>query len=319
LWLLSVDEEVAVRILGELEESEVQRLHEAAKSLKQVSAEQIAMVHREYFELTRPGVLRLRGTTGYLGRLVEQAMGSEKAAALFGPSTPETPEEPSGLEHADVGLLASVLSREHPQIIAAVVAHIDPERAAMVVQQLDEELRREVIGRVATIGPVPPDALERVEKVLAAGLPTTETDAVDVDGVRTAAVLLNRLVPDEAEDLLNALEGHDAEAAASVRRAMFRFDDLVELDTRGFQTLLKEVQSDQLLLALKTAPEELRKKVFASLSKRAAEMLRDDLEVMGPARLSDVELAQQAVVDVALQLRAEGTLNIAGQGGEEFV
>jgi flagellar motor switch protein FliG len=176
-----------------------------------------------------------------------------------------------------------------------------------------------VVGRVAKLSRVPRQVLDAAERVLSAGLPTSRDADREVDGIRTAAQLLNHLEAEMADDILDGLESETDTIAQDIRQAMFTFEDLSALDRRGFATLLKEVQSDQLLVALKTASNDLKDKVFSSLSKRAAEMLKDDLEVMRPVRLAEVQEAQQAIVSVALQLKNEGKLVIAGAGGDEFV
>jgi flagellar motor switch protein FliG len=212
-----------------------------------------------------------------------------------------------------------MLKSEHPQIISAVLGNIDPTRSAEIIKRLPENIRRDVVGRVAKLSRVPRQVLDAAERVLSAGLPTSRDADREVDGIRTAAQLLNHLEAEMADDILDGLESETDTIAQDIRQAMFTFEDLSALDRRGFATLLKEVQSDQLLVALKTASNDLKDKVFSSLSKRAAEMLKDDLEVMRPVRLAEVQEAQQAIVSVALQLKNEGKLVIAGAGGDEFV
>lgn len=317
LWVLSTDEDLAVDTLANLDEGDIRRLNEVVQHIGETTPEQLDAVHQEFQTQLRPGVLHLRGSQGYLSKLATRALGQERATRLFAAKAGDkTLETKASLERANLEVLVPVLSEEHPQTIAAVLASLDSSRGAEILKLLPEGIRGEVVKRMARTAKVPQSALAEVERVLAAGLPTGEGET-DVDGVRQAALILNQLEGPLADSVLSQLNSD--ELVGSLRRAMFTFDDLIRLDKKAFQILLKEVASDQLLTALKTANAQMREHVFASLSKRAAEMLKDDLDVMGPVRLADVEGAQQSIVDTALRLRSEGKLSISGGGGEELV
>lgn len=316
LWVLSAEEDLAVDTLANLDENEIRRLYEVVRHLGETTSEQLDAVHQEFRTQLKPGVLHLRGSQTYLSKLTTRALGEQKATRLLTVRSIQT-DPTESLERADLDILAPVLAAEHPQIIAAVLASLDSHRAAEILPRLPEGIRGEVVRRMTQLAKVPRSALAEVERVLAAGLPVSSDGEADVDGMRQAALILNQLEAPIAESVLAALKSE--ELTGNLRRAMFTFDDLAQLDKRAFQVLLKEVPSEQLLTALKTANEKIREQVFASLSKRAAEMLKDDLEVLGPVRLADVEQAQQAIVDQALRLRNEGKLAIAGGGGEELV
>ena len=184
------------------------------------------------------------------------------------------------------------------------------------MNRLPENVKRDTISRVAKLTSVPRAVLDEAERILSAGMPTGQDAQREVDGVRTAAQLLNLMDTGAVDEILSSLESDTDTIATDIRRAMFTFEDLGQLDRRGFGVLLKEIPSDQLLVALKTASKELRDKIFSSLSKRAAEMLQDDLEVMRPVKLSDVQDAQQAIVAAALALKAEGKLQMASAGDD---
>ena len=316
LWVLSADEELAVDTLANLDEGEIRRLHDVVQRLGETTSEQLDAIHQEFRTQLKPGLLHLRGSQSYLTRLATRALGEERATRLL-TTRPERTDPSESLGRADLDVLTPVLAAEHPQVIAAVLTSLDSHRSAEILPRLPEAIRGEVVRRMAQLVRVPRSALAEVERVLAAGLPVDADGDADVDGVRQAALILNQLEGPVADSVLAGLK--DEELMGTLRRAMFTFDDLVSLDKRAFQVLLKEVPSEQLLTALKTASEKMREQVFASLSKRAAEMLKDDLEVMGPVRLADVEQAQQAIVDQALRLRNEGKLAIGGGGGDELV
>ncbi|MBI5508998.1 MAG: hypothetical protein HY903_09610 [Deltaproteobacteria bacterium] len=320
LWLLSADEELAAQTLGLLGMDEVRRLREATAALGRVSAEQLAEVHQDFRRSLEQKPLRVRGSADYLSRLAVRAFGPDKAAAALGTPNELKPGETGGaLRAANAEELAILLAAEHPQVTAAVLASMEATRAAALLKGLPVELRKDVLDRIAKLTQVPRTALAQVERALGADLPKVSDDEAHVDGVRTAALLLNQLPPNDAEEVLEALRQREEAIATAIRRAMFTFDDLASLERRDWQLLLKEVQRDQLMPALKSAGQVIRDKVFGALSKRAAEMLKDDLDVMGPVRLADVEQARQAVVDVALRLRTEGRIAGAAGAGEKFV
>jgi flagellar motor switch protein FliG len=315
LWLLSAEEEVAVSTLQHLNSDEVRRLRHAAETLQKYSPDQLAMVHQEFRTLLEQQPLRVRGSLEYLSKLGVQAWGETKAAALLRPVHEKVPPATMLLE-ADLDALTLTLVEEHPQIIAAVLTTLTPERASEILGKFPEDLKGEVLTRLARLTRVPQASLARAQQILSAGLPVVETQDYDVDGVRVAATLLNQVATEEADKLLKAVAQEKEELASEVRQAMFTFEDLGKLDRRGVQTLLKDVPADRLLLALKAASDELKQKIFDGLSKRASEMMKEDLNAMGPAKLADVEAAQAEVVAVALKLREEGKITVVGQGGD---
>ncbi|MEE2959644.1 MAG: flagellar motor switch protein FliG [Myxococcota bacterium] len=319
LWMLSVEEELAVEIMSHLSQPEISAISAAVQNLAKTNPAQLAAIHNEFNQLYALEPLHLKGSMDYLGTLATRAFGEDKGMAMLGLQEDIFDDEADGLNEADVDVLSSILKMEHPQIIAAVLANLEPLRSAEILKRVPENVRRDVVGRIAGLSRVPRQVLEAAERVLSAGLPSSRDADREIDGIRTAAQLLNHLESEVADEILDGLESETDTVATDIRQAMFTFEDLSALDRRGFATLLKEVQSDQLLVALKTASDDLKEKVFSSLSKRAAEMLRDDLEVMRPVRLAEVQEAQQAVVSVALQLKNEGKLVIAGAGGDEFV
>jgi flagellar motor switch protein FliG len=318
LWLLSAEEEVAVGTLKLLTHDEVRRLREAAETIARISPEERVRGHREFKVILEQQPLRLRGSLKYLGRLATQAWGEATAQALLRP--PQEPVPPATvLQEADTDTLAASLGEEHPQIIAAVLTTLPAVRASALLERFDEGLRAEVLSRLARLKRVPQSALVRAQQLISNNLPVAEAKDYDVDGVRLAATVLNEVGTEEADRLLTNLATEAETLATSVRSAMFTFEDLSRLDRRGLQALLKDVPADRLLLALKAASDALKGKIFEGLSKRAAEMMQEDLQAMGPTKLSEVEAAQADIVTVALRLRDEGKITIVGAGGGGFV
>ena len=319
LWLLSVDRDLALSILKHMDRDEVCRIQRTMEEAPRAAPEQLAAIHAEFGSAFRRHSVRLRGKGNYLTQLATEVYGADPSAALPPPAEADEAQEAAPtISRSEAEAFAATLRREHPQVIAAVLAKFDPAISGEILRSFEVDDQTDIVGRIARLGQVDSAALEHAERILAAGLPRVTPQKPGLDGVSRAAGILNRIAGDDAEDILEKIEDTAEETAKALRRAMFTFEDLVALDSRGFQSLLTEVSNDQLLLALKTASDEMLGKIFSSLSKRAGEMLRDDLEVMAPVRLAEVETAQQAIVSVALKLSAEGKLAIAGQG-EEYV
>ena len=314
LWLLSVEEKLAVEVLAQLQEDEVRTLAEIAREIETTSPDDLERIHQEFRAMLDQEPLLLKGDIGYLGKIAGQALGEDRARRLLF-SDGSTEVLPPTLDNADLDVLSSVLKLEHPQVVAAVLANLDPARAGEVLSRMPVQLQEQVITRVARLTRVSRSVLERTERLLSAGLPTRCVSDSALDGVRVAARLLNQIEQEAAQDVLESIDQNSEAIATKIRQAMFTFEDLASLDRRGFQTLLKEVQSDQLLVALKTASEEIRSSIFAALSKRAADMLREDLEVMGPVRLQEVQEAQQAVVNRGLTAQERRSFEHRGPGG----
>lgn len=315
LWLLSVEEDLAVEIMSHLADEEIALISEAVRHIGQTTPAQLARIHEEFDEVLALDPMHLRGSMDYLGKIASRAFGEDRANEMLGLVVPRLPTG-EGLDVADLDVLTGILKQEHPQITAAILASVAPERSAELLNRLPENVKRDTISRVAKLTSVPRAVLDEAERILSAGMPTGQDAQREVDGVRTAAQLLNLMDTGAVDEILSSLESDTDTIATDIRRAMFTFEDLGQLDRRGFGVLLKEIPSDQLLVALKTASKELRDKIFSSLSKRAAEMLQDDLEVMRPVKLSDVQDAQQAIVAAALALKAEGKLQMASAGDD---
>lgn len=314
LWLLSADEDTAVATMQLLAPDEVRRLRLAAETLQRVSPQELAKVHHEFKYILEQQPLRLRGSVSYLSRLAAAAYGESTAARLLRLPDEVVPAS-TMLDETDEKTLAVALMEEHPQTVAALLSSLAPQRASALLKYFDAELRQQVVRRIAQLAVVPQESLERAQKYFATSLPRFNHADATVDGVRLAAKVLNEVGTEDAEKVLTDLGGETDPLAAKVRAAMFTFEDLGRLDKRGLQTLLKDVPSDRLLLALKAASPDFKEKIFGGMSMRAAEMMRDDLQAMGPAKMADVETAQQDIVKIAMRLRDEGKITVMGSGG----
>jgi len=308
LMLLSLDEATATPILSEMDASDVRKLREAASNMRAVPATALDHVYTEFIQQTKEAVAVPRGGVRYLRRLAGRAMGEVKASEIF------VDQKESALERlsaAEPAAIASVMENEHPQLVAAILSQLDNEKAARVLENLPEAGRAQVLERLGTMTEIPSALLEEVATALAAELPTAQADTVrTVDGVARSAALVRRMGRETGEALLGVLEEGNQELATEIRRAMYTFEDLSVLDARALRSLLEAVPVEKLTMAMKTASESLRNHIFTSMSKRAAERIKEDMEVMGGVRLADVEAAQREIVEVALRLDAEGTISL---------
>lgn len=251
---------------------------------------------------------------------VVDAVGEERARGILGHLNVNNTSSRTleSLEVVDAKSLANFLINEHPQTVSVILAHLEPEKKGEVLKRLPEALQAEVVLRMANLDHVAPELIAEVDRVLKeelANLGTVEQAALG--GVQPVAEMLNVMDKNTEKAIMSRIEEKDPILAEEIRKLMFVFEDIVKIDDKGIQTLLKEVPNDKLLLALKTANEEIKNKIFKNLSQRAATLLRDDLSNMGPSRLSDVEGAQQEVVNVARRLESEGKILIARGGSED--
>ncbi|UPG92374.1 flagellar motor switch protein FliG [Luteibacter aegosomaticola] len=321
ILLLTLGEEDAASILKHLGARDVQAVGTAMAQLKNVSKEQVEVVltklQDDVGQHTAIGV----GTEDYIRRILVNALGENKAGGLIdrillGRSSKGL----ESLKWMESRAIAEMISQEHPQIIALVLAHLEPDQAAEVIGYLPARTRSDVVMRIATLDGVQPHALNELDEIMERQFSgnSNKLKSATVGGLKAAADILNAMETSREAELMSSIRGIDTGLGDRIEELMFVFDDLAELDDRSMQVLLREVPSARLITALKGADAAIREKIFANMSKRAADMLRDDLEVKGPVRLSEVDAAQKEVLATARRLADAGQINLAG-GGEEFV
>lgn len=312
LMLLSLDEGAAAPIISELDPADVRKLREVATLMRAVPSSALEQVYSEFLERSREAVAVPRGGVRYLRRVALRALGEAKTQEIFVDAPQSAMER---LASSDALALAGVLENEHPQLVAAILSQLDTDKAADVLAALPDAVRPIVLERLATMTEVPAGLLEEVASALSAELPTAEAEAsMSVDGVARSAALVRKLGRETGEALLGLLGEQNSDLASEIRRSMYSFEDLKVLDARGIRSLLEAVPADRLTVALKTASDDLRAHIFSSMSKRAAERIREDMEVLGGVRLADVEAAQREIVEAALRLDADGVISLEGQG-----
>lgn len=307
--LLSLDEAVATPIIAELEPDDLRKLREVATMMRAVPASALSGVYAEFLEKSREAIAVPKGGIRYLRRVATKALGESKAQEIF-LEGPHTAMERLG--SSDPVALSVVLENEHPQLVAAILSQLPQDKALALLEQLPDERRAEALERLGNMTEVPAGLLEEVAAALSAELPSSEVEAVvSVDGIARSAALIRRMDRQTGEALLGRLaSGGNDGLAAEIRRAMYSFDDLLLLDARGLRAVLEAVPSERLAVALKTASAELQAHIFSGMSKRAADRIREDIEVMGSVRLADVEAAQREIVEQCLKLAAEGVISL---------
>lgn len=309
LFLLSLDEEVARPIVDELSEDDLKKLRSVASTMRVVPKDAVNRTFREFLEKADTAVAVPRGGLGYLRRLSAGSVGEDRARAIFEEHGTTSPL--AKLEAATSEDVASLLASEPPQLAAAVLSMMEPTAAAEILDVLDDVHKAPIVMQMGRMKQLPASVIEDVAAALAAQLPDSDANTlVTVDGVAKAAELLNGTSKAASAAILSQLESEDPDLAAIIKQAMFTFDDLARLDSKGMRTLLREVATDRLTVALRNAPEEVCNAIFAGLSSRAADLIRDDLANMGHVRKADVEAARREIIEAALKLEEEGKLSL---------
>ncbi|MBI3367503.1 MAG: flagellar motor switch protein FliG [Burkholderiales bacterium] len=321
ILLMTLGEEEAAEVFRHLSPKEVQRLGETIAKLKVVPRDRMDIVLEKFTSLANEQEVLVADTDEYVKSVLKKALGDDKANLLIDRILQGS--DVSGIESLkwmDAGSVAELLRNEHPQIVAAILVHLDYDQGSAVIKSFGERQRNEVLVRIATLDGIQPAALkdlnEVMSKVLAGG---DKLRKASLGGVKTAAEIINLLGTSLETSVLDYIREADNELAQKIMDNMFTFDDLSKLDDKGVQALLKEVQSESLVIALKGAPPELRDKVFRNMSTRAAETLREDLESRGPVRVSEVEAEQKEMLKTVRRLVDEGQIVLAAGGADEFL
>ncbi|MDR0674315.1 MAG: flagellar motor switch protein FliG [Zoogloeaceae bacterium] len=321
ILLVTLGENHAAEVLKLLGPREVQKLGHAMASLKTVPRAKVENVVDEFLSATAEQAALHVDTDAYIRTVLNKALGDDKAANLI--SRILHGGETSGIEGLkwmDASTVADLIKNEHPQIIATILVHLEHDHASEILGFFSERLRNDVVLRIATLEGIQPQALKELNDVMQQLLANSgNIKKTAMGGVRTVAEILNFSGTAEETSIIDAIKEYDPDLAQRILDEMFVFENLLDLDDRSVQMLLREIQSDALIMALKGASEELREKIFKNMSQRAAEMLREDLESKGPVRLSEVEAEQKEILKVVRRLADEGQIVLGGAGGEQMV
>src|ERR1700685_16492 len=321
ILLMSLGEQDAANVLKQLSAREVQKLGIAMAELKEVSREQMSSVLEKFIGIADAKANIAGGSQEYVRRVLTQAVGKQKADMLLDRvSSGQTGQGIEALKWMEAKAVAQIISGEHPQIAAIVLSHLEPEQSAGILPLLPEDMRTEVLMRIATLNEVPQSALTELDQLVEKQANATPPSALRrIGGARTVANILNAMERDKSGEELGKIEKADGDMHGKIKDLLFIFDNLLEVDDRGIQAVLREVGSDTLAVALRGAEPEVQEKILKNMSKRAAEILKDDMEVRGPVNVADVEAAQKEIVTIAQRLADEGTISLGGKGAGEFV
>lgn len=319
IFLLTLGEEFTTEVFQELDDLDIKNLGKAMSLIQNVPPSQVQDVFWEFVEaMDLPADFLIKGDDFFKNTL-GKALEGERAQGLL--QDVNSPVPFSNIKHIDSKALGNFIRNEHPQTIAVVLAHIDPGKSAQIISEFPDTLQQDVIFRIADLENVPIGILDEVEDVLRSEIKAQgPVGSRASGGSGTVAEILNQVDQVTENTIMTRMEEDRPELSNEVRKLMFVFEDLLGVDERSIRTILKEVNNDELTLSLKSATENMREKIFSNLSERAANMIREDLEAMGPTKLADVEKAQQSILRIAKKLEAEGKIAIGkGEGGDQFV
>ncbi len=320
ILLLTLGEEAAANALKHMEPKEVQKLGMTMATLQSVTKEQVKSVIKEFYQIVQTATSLGMDTDEYIKNVLIKALGADKAANLIDRIlTGSSVKGLDAFKWMDPRSIADLIRNEHPQVVAIVLSFLESDQAAAVLQVFPEPVRVDVVLRIATLEGIQPQALQELNDIMERQF--TGNSAVkssSVGGVRTAANILNFLDRSIEQEIIDSIKDVDGDLAATIQDLMFVFENLNDIDDKGIQTILKEVSSEDMVLALKGADEAIKSKILKNMSKRAAEILVDDLEAKGPVKLSDVESAQKNIVAIARRLAEAGTITLT-TGAEQYV
>ncbi len=321
ILLVILGPEKAAQVLKHLDDADVEMLTIEIANLGQVSEEEKKVVLQEFSNILKARQMLATGGIEYAKKVLEKAFGPEKAMKIIERLVSNLQVKPfEFVRKTDPIQLVNFLQNEHPQVIALVLSYLEPSMAAQVLGALPEELQVEVVKRIALLERTSPEIVREIEKSLERKLSGVVSQQFSkVGGVDTAAEIMNNIDRQTEKMIMERLSQETPELAEEIRRRMFVFEDILKLDDRSIQLVLREVDTRDLAVALKGASEEVKEKIFKNMSKRAAQLLRDELEFMGPVRVKDVEEAQQKIINIIRRLEEAGEIVIARGGGEELI
>jgi len=321
ILVMSMGEEIAAEVFKRLQPKEVQRLGETIARMKAVTRERFESAVEKFVTLAADEHVLVADSDEYVRSVLIKALGEDKAGLLLDRIL--NGNDISGIEALkwmEAQAVAELMRNEHPQIVAAILVHLEFDQSSQILKLLPERMRNEVIMRVATLDGIQPAALKDLNEVLSqvlAGGDRARKSALG--GVKSAAEVLNMMGSTVETSVLDFIRESDADLAQKIMDNMFTFDDLIKLDDKGIQSILKEAQAETLIISLKGATPEIRERVFKNMSSRAAETLREDLETRGPVKVSDVEAEQKELLKIVRRLMDEGEITVSGGSDEQYV
>ncbi|MBT5550569.1 MAG: flagellar motor switch protein FliG [Nitrospina sp.] len=315
--LINLGEDIAAKVLANLDDREIQNIGNYMSALGDVDMSVMDSINKEFYEMVKSGTGGL-GIAGmdFLKTALMQALDPAKATEILNNITTPGEEMGGGLETVrllDPKIISSFIVNEHPQTAAIILAHLDPPVASLTIRELPEEHRMEIIHRLATLERVAPSVIRELDEALQAEFRTSgAVSGNKLGGVEVAAEVMGSLDRTTETSILTSMDEVDPDLANEIRNLRFTFEDILKIDDNGIQMIMKEINQEDLLIGLKTATDELKEKLFTNMSERAALMMKEDLESLGPTKISEVEKAQQKVIAVCKKLEEDGKLVIGG-------
>ena len=321
ILMMLLGEDEASEILKNLTPKEVQHLGTAMYSVEGLDQDTVNKVLDEFLAIIKEQTSLGLGAGDYIQNVLNKALGNDRAQSILGRITPtESSNAIEILEWMDSRAISELISDEHPQIIALIISYLDPAQASDVLVMLDEKLQPEIIKRIATIQTVQPDALKNLELVMQKKFAAnTSLRASQVGGVKAAASIMNFMKGEDEQKIFKEVAKFSKNLMTDIQEAMFVFDNLIKSDDKSMQVIIRSVETEDLVLAMKGADEELQEKMFSCMSQRAAANVQDEMDALGPVRLSEVQEAQKRIINTARRLSDEGTIVLAGRGGDDYV
>jgi flagellar motor switch protein FliG len=321
ILLIYLGPDTTSKVFEHMEDNEIKRISQSMARLGHVSRPVIQQVVGEFMEITNPETGFFSQGEEFVRKILEQTLGPQKAEMLLRElNTANYNDMVDVLSDMDAKTVANFLSQEHPQTIAVILAKLKPKQTSEIVGFLPQELQAEVVMRIADVDQVSPEILSEIDDVIRRELTSVGgIQRYKVGGVEKVVDMFNHFDRSREKQILDKLDVLKPPLAEVIRKHLFTFEDFVQLDDRGIQSIMREVSNDTLTLALKAATDELKEKIFRNISSRAAEVIKEDLEVMGPVRLSDVEKAQSEIIKIVRKMEEEGKIFIAGRGGDDVL
>lgn len=318
--LMTIGEDSAAEVLKHMGPKEVQRIGIAMTTVKDLTKEMVNGVIGEFMNTVNQQTALGVGVDDYVRNVLHSALGEDKAASvidriLLGGNSKGL----ESLKWMNPKSIAELIGNEHPQIIAIILSYLESDMSAEVLSVFPEKVRSDLLLRIATLESVQPAAMKELNETLEKQLKGSSVQSSTIGGVKAAADILNFIDSNSEASIMEKIKEVDEDLGQEIQDLMFVFENLMGVDDRAMQTILREVSTDSLLLAMKAADDELKEKIYANMSKRAAEMLRDDLEAKGPVKLSEVEAAQKEILSIARRLADEGQISLGGSADEELI
>ena len=321
MLLISLGPERSAEIFKHLKEEEIEQLTLEIANIRTVTPEEKEKVLEEFYQICLAQEYIAEGGISYAKEILEKALGTQKALDVINKLTVSLQVRPfEFVRKADPAQLLNFIQKEHPQTIALILAYLKPQQAAVVLASLPQDKQADVARRIAVMDRTSPEVIKEVERILEKNLSSLVTkDFTAAGGVQAIVNILNTVDRGTEKYIMETLEIEDTDLAEEIRKRMFVFEDILTLDNRSIQRFLREVDNNLLAVALKGATEEVQKVIYSNMSKRLAEMIREDIEYMGPVRLKDVEEAQQKIVNIIRKLEDAGEIIISRGGGDEII